>query len=95
MDLSIKKSIAEDIFYKSLIGRKIKIINSVNKSQIGIEGFILFESVNFFYIGLKDESTIKILKKNISFEMPYKGKTLNIDGRFLTNTVLSRIKKIK
>jgi len=92
--ISRKKEIEFDISLLSLIGNKIKIIGSKNTNQIGKKGIIIFESANF----LKLEENGKItsyLKKDLIFEMLYKGKPLNIDAGLLFSTLQTRIKKIK
>ena len=48
------------------IGKKIKIIESKNKEQTGIEGMIIDETKNMFTIKTKNK-TIKILKQDKTF----------------------------
>lgn len=92
--LSSKKKLELDIICKSLIGKEIKITNSTNPNQIGMEGIIVYETSALFYIE-KNGSTSRILKKNIKFDIEAFGKALNIDGRLLFSTIQARIKKIK
>jgi len=100
-----KKEIIKDIFYKSLIGKDIEVIDSINKNYIGIKGKIVNETKNLFIIRTK-ESYKKLLKKTIIFKMVYNSynseyknqkysKTLKINGEFLNTDLISRIKKIK
>lgn len=94
--LSAKKKIEYEVLYTSLVGRQIEITNSKIKTQIGVIGVIIYETASFFHLRReKDKKIVKILKKNISFNVNFDGKALNIDGRLLLLTVLPRIKKIK
>ncbi len=79
--------------------KKIKVIDSKNKSLIGIEGIIFDETKNTFLLktrkGLK-----KIIKENCTFklEFEYKGKKRKIifDGKIIKKRPEERIKiKIK
>ncbi len=94
--LSAKKRIEYEVLYTSLVGRQIEITNSKIKTQIGVIGVIIYETASFFHLRReKDKKIVKIFKKNISFNVNFNGKALNIDGRLLLLTVLPRIKKIK
>lgn len=94
--LSQKKQIEYEVLYKSLVGKQIKITSSKIKTQIGLNGTIVYETANFFHIKMEKElKIVKIFKNNVFFDIIIDGKALNIDGRLLLLTVLPRIKKIK
>ena len=92
--ISAKKEIEYDLSLLSLIGNKIKIINSKNINQIGKEGIIVFETANFLKLDINSKITL-FSKKDLIFEMLHKGKPLNIDAGLLFSTLQTRIKKIK
>lgn len=89
-----KKDFIEEISYKSLIGKEIKVLNSKVKNQVDLEGKIVYETAKFFHIQ-KNTSIIKIFKQNVQLEIFIKGKPLKVDGRLLLGTLTQRIKKIK
>ncbi|NQZ84626.1 MAG: ribonuclease P protein subunit [Nanoarchaeales archaeon] len=92
--LSTKRQIEVDLTLKSLIGKTFKIIKSTMQNQIGIVGELVHETANFFVLS-QNGSTIRILKRNVTIELEYKGQALYMDGRFLYSTLTQRIKKFK
>ena len=94
MDSVEKNKIKNKILYESLIGKKIEIINSKNKLEIGISGMIIFESQYEFHIKTNDEIK-KITKKNIIFNLKFDNIILKIDGKILVNSLCERLKKKK
>jgi RNase P/RNase MRP subunit p29 len=94
MKLSSKKLIYSDIVYKSLIGKKIEIVNSTNKNLIGLKGEIQFESANLFYIKTK-EGIKKVLKSIIEFVLEHDEEKYSIEGNLLKGSIVNRIKKMK
>jgi len=78
-----------------LIGVKIKVVNSSNKSLIGIEGKVIDETKNTLTIEKNDKEK-KIIKSQSKFEIMYKGKKFHIDGKILVARPEDRLKiKIK
>lgn len=71
---------------KELIGKKIKIIESKNKTNKGIKGKVIDETKNTITIDDK-----KFIKKNITFEID--GKI--IEGKDIMFRPEERIKKVK
>jgi RNase P/RNase MRP subunit p29 len=92
--ISQKKQIELDLTCKSLIGKNIKIIDSTNPKQIGIEGILVYESAKILHIKT-DDKIKKIFKNTITFQTDYKSQKVNIKGSALFGTLVQRIKKIK
>lgn len=92
--LSEKKQLYYQIICRTLIGTTIEIKQSKNPTHIGLTGTIVEERKNDIILQTsKGEKRIR--KDLISFECSYKGKTLYMDGNLLSNTLQTRIKKIK
>ena len=77
-----------NILRHELIGLECKITASKNKSQIGIEGKIVDETLKSIVIDGK-----KILKKDTTFMLKLGGKNVHIDGNFIIARPEDRIKK--
>lgn len=69
---------------KEFIGKRIKIIDAKNPSNIGIEGVVIDETKNMFVI----ENGKKIIKKNVIIQIDNK----IIEGKKLTKRPEDRIK---
>jgi RNase P/RNase MRP subunit p29 len=87
-----KNEIKKSLIFNSLIGKNIKIINSLNKCDLNLSGKIINETKLLFHILTKENKIKKILKENITFELD---KKFEINGNILKNTLISRIKKMK
>ncbi|MBI2507601.1 ribonuclease P protein subunit [Candidatus Woesearchaeota archaeon] len=72
------------------IGSEIKIIDSKNKSLIGINGKIADETKNMFML----DNGKKIIKSECKFKMKIKGKTVEINGKVLVARPEDRVKKL-
>ena len=72
------------------IGSEIKIVDSKNKSLIGLNGKIADETKNMFLL----DSGKKIIKSECTFKMKIKGKTVEINGKVLVAKPEDRIKKL-
>lgn len=90
---------SKNIFYHELIGLELKVVDSSNKSLIGISGIIVDETKKTFLIELKDSThnlnSEKLIQKDISifqFKVP-DGTIVEIDGKILLNRPEDRIKK--
>jgi len=73
---------------EELIGKKIKIIESKNKSLIGIEGYVVDETKNMLFIE-SDGKIRKIVKDQCIFEIDGK----RIEGKDIAKRPEERIKK--
>lgn len=94
--IPLKKEIELNIICSSLIGKKIEIVDSLNKNQIGINGILLFESANLFFLKNSGGEVIKILKKGTLIKVEYSQTQIyEVDSSVLNGNLLSRIKKIK
>ncbi|MBI5332491.1 MAG: ribonuclease P protein component 1 [Candidatus Aenigmarchaeota archaeon] len=83
---------AKNILQHELIGLDCTVIRSGNKSQIGIKGKIVDETLRTLIIetehGLK-----KILKDSCVFRMNLKGQNILVEGSYLIARPEDRIKK--
>ena len=71
---------------QSFIGKKVKIIDAKNKSNIGLEGVIIDETKNMFVI--ENRKKQKIIKENVTIMIDNK----TIEGKKLTKKPEERIK---
>lgn len=77
----------KNIEMHELIGLDARIIDSGNKSEIGIHGRIVDESKNMVNIDGK-----KVLKKDIKIEVMVDNKKMIVDGNNLLKGPIERIK---
>ncbi|MEM4259681.1 MAG: ribonuclease P protein subunit [Candidatus Woesearchaeota archaeon] len=75
---------------EEFIGKKIEIINSKNKSMIGVSGTIIDETKNTFKIRKQGEKIITIMKKNNTFLID----KITIKGNNIIMRSEDRIKKL-
>ena len=81
----------EKILRGEFIGKKIKIVDATNPSNIGIEGEIIDETKNTFTIKT-NKGNKKIIKSNTTLEID----NLRINGKLLEKRPEERIKiKVK
>ena len=73
-----------------LIGLDVKIIESENRFNKGVQGKIIDETKNMFIIKTK-ETRKKIIKNQCVFE--FKGKNIQINGKSLSTRPEERIKQ--
>jgi len=80
---------------REFIGVYTKIVDSDNKSQIGLEGKIVDETKNTFRIATKKgEKTV--IKKNSTFVFIIKNRKIKVSGKLLTKRPEERLKlKVK
>lgn len=81
----------KDILKKEFIGETIKVIDSLNKSEIGICGEIIDETKQTFKI-LSENKVRTILKRNIVFILVLEGKKYMIRGKEIIKKPEERIK---
>ena len=79
---------ANNILRHELIGLECRVSGSKNKSQIGIEGKIVDETLKSVVIGGKN-----VQKKDTTFMVKLGGKNVHIDGNFIIARPEDRIKK--
>ena len=85
----------KELIKHELIGRIIKIIDSTNKANIGLNGKVLDETKHLLIIetsnGIK-----KVSKKGNIFQIKYLDEKVNIQGELLFGAPAERIKtKVK
>ncbi len=69
-----------DVTRTDLIGRHLKITGSPNKEVVGMEGEVLFETLN----------TLVLLVNGKEKQIQKKGNIFEIDGKTVTGEVLSK-----
>lgn len=77
---------------KELIGNKAKVTKSSDPSQEGIQGKIVDETLKT--ITLENEEEKKLQKKNITLEIKFPDKTIEIQGKKLMQRPHERQKKL-
>jgi ribonuclease P protein subunit POP4 len=82
----------ENILRHELIGLSCKVISSKNKSQIGIEGEIIDETMKTLVIETP-KGRKRIEKKGTIFEITLNDKKIYIDGNYIYGRPEDRIKK--
>ena len=82
----------EDIAKHELIGLSIKVVDSKNKGNIGIQGTIIDETKNTLVIETKTEKRKILFKSNIVIETVINNKKIQIKGKSLLGRPQDRIK---
>ncbi len=84
---------AKNIVRHELIGLRVKIVDSKNKSNVGEEGIVVDETRNTIIIE-KNEKQKTFIKDQcvFSFELP-SGEKVRVDGNLLVGRPEDRIKK--
>ena len=72
-----------------MIGQEIEIIDSTNKSELGLQGKVVDETKNILTIS-HEGNVKKLIKKNITFKI--KSLNLIIEGMAITKRPEDRIK---
>jgi len=90
----VKPGSKYDLLRENFIGKKVKILESVNKDLEKIEGEIVYETKNTFWIRDNKGLIKKVLKSECIFLISINDKTmLKVDGKYLIGTPAERIKK--
>ena len=85
----------KELIKHELIGRVIKIIESTNKANIGLNGNVLDETKHLLIINTS-KGIKKVSKKGNIFQIQYLGEKVNIQGELLFGAPAERIKtKVK
>mgnify|MGYP005629402655 FL=1 len=79
-----------NIITKEFIGSQLKVVDSRNKANIGIEGKVVDETKYTFRIKTRNGEKM-LMKKNIVAEICYKGKKYKINGEKITKRPHERI----
>ena len=82
---------SKDIIKQELIGSLIEVIDSKNKSNIGIKGKIIDETKNTIIIE-KNNQKKRLFKNNITIKINIKNQTIIISGKLLSGKLKDRIK---
>ncbi len=82
-----------EIAKHELIGLEVEIVESKNKSLIGIKGKIIDETKNM--ITIEGDKTRKIMKSQIMMKLNIGNKKYEVDGRILVGRPEDRIKKLR
>ncbi|MCQ6253609.1 ribonuclease P protein component 1 [Methanocaldococcus sp.] len=82
-----------NILRHELIGLKVTIIDSKNKSMIGIKGKVVDETRNTLIIEKENGKEVIIPKDIATFMFELKGCKVKVDGRLLIGRPEERLKK--
>lgn len=81
---------AKDILRTEMIGKDIEIIDSKNKSLLGLKGRIIDETKNSFII-MHNGKRKMILKSHVKMIIIWKDKKVLVDGKMLARRPEDRI----
>lgn len=94
MKLSAKKTLEFDFTCISLISKKILIIDSTIKNQIGVSGVLVKETANFIFLDI--HGLVKSFKKSdLVVEFDFEGSKIRLNCNSIVGTIQNRIKKMK
>lgn len=85
----------KEIVRYELIGLKVEVTESKNKSLIGIKGTIIDETKNMIIIELEDKTIKKIIKDQVTIKLKLKNHTVQVNGQLLVGRPEERIKKLR
>ena len=88
----IKSTKPEYVIAHEWIGLDVTVRESPNKSEVGLSGEVVDETMNTFSIKTK-KSLKKVAKKNRVFVVNFQGKNLIINGNYLCFRPEDRIKR--
>ena len=80
------------ILSEVFLGKKIRVLNSCDKSKIDLDGFVLNETKNCFEIKTKNGNK-NIPKKECIFNIEINGVYEEIDGKEICYNIAERVKK--
>jgi len=83
-----------DIVRSELVGLEAEVIDSDNKSLIGLKGLIIDETKNTLSIEA-DGVEKKVIKSQVTIKILFEGQTFQIDGKVLVGRPEDRLKKIR
>jgi len=79
----------KDYIKYELIGSQIEVVDSKNKSLIGLKGKIIDETKNMLIL----DNQKKLIKSQSTFKIKFKNKTIKIVGKLLVARPEDRLKK--
>ena len=79
----------KDYVKYELIGSQLEVVDSKNKSLIGMKGKIIDETKNILFLDNKK----KLIKNQSTFKIKFKNKTIKIKGQLLVCRPEDRLKK--
>ncbi len=83
-----------NILSHELIGLEVEVLDSRNKSQVGIKGIVLDETMYTLVIGIPGKFRKVILKKIAVFKFRLPDGTLvKVEGKYLVGRPEDRLKK--
>jgi len=83
-----------DIVRSELIGLEAEIIDSKNKSLIGLRGLIVDETKNMLSIE-KGGMVKRVIKSQVILKIQFEGRTFQINGKVLVGRPEDRLKKTR
>ncbi len=81
---------AKDVLRAELIGKNIEIVESKNKSLLGLKGKIIDETKNAFIV-LSNGKRKMVLKSHIKMIVKWQDKSILVDGKMLAKRPEDRI----
>lgn len=86
------KGKTEHVIAHEWIGKEVTVGSSPNKSEVGLNGEIMDETLNTFT--LKTEKSLKtVAKRNRIFHIEFMGKNMRVSGNYLCFRPEDRIKR--
>lgn len=84
----------KNLVVHEIIGLKVKVVSSISRPYVGIEGIVLDESLNTFVIEAKDGRAKRVPKGNCMFEFTLpSGEKAIVNGKELLNLPENRLKR--
>lgn len=90
--MSENKGKPEHVVAHEWMGREVVVDSSPNKSEVGLKGEVVDETLNTFT--LKTEKSLKtVAKRNRIFQVEFMGKNMRVNGNYLCFRPEDRIKR--
>jgi len=83
----------ENLVRHELIGLKVKIIESSNRKNVGVEGQVVDETRNLIVIEKTKGKEVKLVKEQNVFIFVLNRQRVRVDGKILVGRPEDRIKK--
>ena len=83
----------KNILQHELIGLNCEVVNAENRSNIGIKGSIVDETMKAIEIKQSSGKTVAVFKKGLQFRLVLNGKKVIVKGDHLAGRPEDRIKK--
>ncbi|MGI0141229.1 MAG: ribonuclease P protein component 1 [Candidatus Micrarchaeales archaeon] len=82
----------KNIVLSELIGLKVKVTRCLDKKQVGLQGLIVDETKNMFFLETK-HGTKKVVKKSATFRFYSGGKSYVVKGEEVNFRPAERLEK--